>query len=418
MAVTEIITNQFFLLFLSIFSGLFLGRIRIGRFSFGTSGILLSGLVIGWAAENYLVLPALALKEAPGWALNYAARGAVSEDIFTLSLVLFIAAVGLLASGQSGRVIRKYGPALVILGFLLPLCGAAASFLIGRFAGIKDSFAVSGLFTGALTSSPGLAAALEQASAKGANARASVGYGYALGYAPGVIAVILAVQILPYIARIDKKIERDAALLLLGSSPSESGIQAPAKPSPAKTAGQIKGFIAFSLVCVIGLIIGSIKVGLGSLGTLSLGVTGGVLISALIFGAVGKIGPLSFAEPADVLSARKELGLSFFLAVVGLKYGHITLSNIGGEGFVFLGISFLVALFALAVGFAIGRYVFKLNWILLSGALCGAMTSTPGLGAALDASDCDIVTVGYGAAYPFALFGMILFTVILQTMPF
>ena len=93
-------------------------------------------------------------------------------------------------------------------------------------------------------------------------------------------------------------------------------------------------------------------------------------------------------------------------------------SNIGGEGFVFLGISFLVALFALAVGFAIGRYVFKLNWILLSGALCGAMTSTPGLGAALDASDCDIVTVGYGAAYPFALFGMILFTVILQTMPF
>jgi putative transport protein len=80
-------------------------------------------------------------------------------------------------------------------------------------------------------------------------------------------------------------------------------------------------------------------------------------------------------------------------------------------------ISFGAAFFALLTGFLIGRYVFKLNWILLAGGMCGAMTSTPGLGAAIDATGDDNVAVGYGAAYPFALFAMVVFTIILHNLP-
>ncbi|NLY82398.1 MAG: hypothetical protein GX078_06440, partial [Clostridiales bacterium] len=45
------------------------------------------------------------------------------------------------------------------------------------------------------------------------------------------------------------------------------------------------------------------------------------------------------------------------------------------------------------------------------------MTSTPGLGAATDALDSEDPAAGYGATYPFALFGMIMFTIILHKLP-
>jgi len=51
---------------------------------------------------------------------------------------------------------------------------------------------------------------------------------------------------------------------------------------------------------------------------------------------------------------------------------------------------------------------------MLSGAICGGMTSTPGLGAAIDAAGSDEPAAGYGAVYPFALLGMVLFSIILN----
>ncbi len=38
-----------------------------------------------------------------------------------------------------------------------------------------------------------------------------------------------------------------------------------------------------------------------------------------------------------------------------------------------------------------------MNWIIIAGAICGGMTSTPGLGAAIDATQTDEVAAGYGA---------------------
>jgi len=79
--------------------------------------------------------------------------------------------------------------------------------------------------------------------------------------------------------------------------------------------------------------------------------------------------------------------------------------------------SLIVGAIAIMAGFIVGRYVFKLNWIVLSGAICGGMTSTPGLGAATDACGSDDPASGYGATYPFALFGMVVFTIVLMKLP-
>ncbi len=409
MGFNEIVTDQCVLLFVAILTGLFIGKIRIGRFAFGTSGILISGIVIGWLVQKYVVIPGA--DAAAGYALRFIERGAVSSEIFTLSLIVFIAAVGLLAAKEMGAVFRRFGIPLVVLGILVTLVGAAASWLFGALAGIGDPWTVSGVFTGALTSSPGLASAMEGASPAGPEAQAAVGAGYALGYSPGVIAVILAVQFIPALLGMDIAKERAEIETLLGSSgPSMD----PRKPD---SSGLGWGLIPFAVVCVAGTALGSLSVPLGSMGRIGLGVTGGVLVSALVLGAVGRIGPLSFRETHEVLAARRDLGLSLFLGVIGLKYGYITIDTLGGEGILVMAVSFAVALVAILVGFVVGRYVFKLNWIILSGGLCGAMTSTPGLGAAIDAAGSDLAAVGYGAAYPFALFGMVIFTVLIQKLP-
>lgn len=78
--------------------------------------------------------------------------------------------------------------------------------------------------------------------------------------------------------------------------------------------------------------IGSVKLHMGPLGYVSLEATGGVLISALLLGYIGKIGPLSFRWILKVLSVIRELALSFFLAVVGLNYGYGAVDAIMGSG--------------------------------------------------------------------------------------
>ena len=54
---------------------------------------------------------------------------------------------------------------------------------------------------------------------------------------------------------------------------------------------------------------------------------------------------------------------------------------------------------------------------MLSGSICGGMTSTPGLGVAIDAIGTDDPAAGYGATYPFALFAMVIFSIILFKLP-
>ena len=70
-------------------------------------------------------------------------------------------------------------------------------------------------------------------------------------------------------------------------------------------------------------------------------------------------------------------------------------------GFMYLPIAVLIA-------FIVGHKVFKINWIILSGAIAGGCTSAPGLGAAISATGSEEPTAGYGAAQPFAILANVL----------
>ena len=118
-----------------------------------------------------------------------------------------------------------------------------------------------------------------------------------------------------------------------------------------------------------------------------------------------------------ILGVIREISLAFFLAIIGLRYGFYAFTALSGTGIYLVITSLVVGLMAVIIGYLVGRYIFRLNWIMLVGALCGGMTSTPGLGAAIEVVGSDEPAAGYGAIYPFALLGMVIFSIILHNLP-
>ena len=95
---------------------------------------------------------------------------------------------------------------------------------------------------------------------------------------------------------------------------------------------------------------------------------------------------------------------------MGLTYGYQAVSAIYQSGIQLLGIGLLTGSLSIAMGYFVGKHVLKIESVYLIGGICGGMTSTPGLAAAIDSFESEDVVTGYGATYPFALIFMILYT--------
>ena len=110
------IMNPFVLMMITVFLGMLFGKIKFGKFTFGVSGCLFVGLIIGWWVYR---LASTFPKTESGYeeALQLIKSGVIDKGFFTLFLILFIAAVGLLAAKDIGIIIKKYGSKFIILGF-------------------------------------------------------------------------------------------------------------------------------------------------------------------------------------------------------------------------------------------------------------------------------------------------------------
>jgi putative transport protein len=155
-----------------------------------------------------------------------------------------------------------------------------------------------------------------------------------------------------------------------------------------------------------------IKMDLGGKG-FSLGVAGGPLFTGLILGHFGRIGPIVGRLPQAARMIVMETGLMLFLASAGTEAGQTLVPVLLEHGFRLNAASVVVAFLPLLVGYWVARHVMKLNLLQIVGGLCGAMTSTPGLGIITSMTDSDIPVVSYAAAYPVAL---ILVTVFAQAL--
>ena len=157
------------------------------------------------------------------------------------------------------------------------------------------------------------------------------------------------------------------------------------------------------LLALAQVTVGNVRIGLGAAGSiLIVGVVGGWFRSRYpVFGSI--------PEPAQRLLM--DLGLTVFVALIGLKAGpHAVEAYHARGGAFFLQIFFsgvVVTLVPLFVTALVGRFVFRMSPLMLLGGLAGAQTCPPGLAALREASESEVVSLGY--AVPYAV-GSILLT--------
>ena len=176
-------------------------------------------------------------------------------------------------------------------------------------------------------------------------------------------------------------------------------------------------FLPITLGIVIGILVGMINIPVFGLFNFSLGITGGVLASALVLSGIGKTGPIIWSMSSNANQLFRELGLLMFLATVGCEAGGHIAGTFSEYGANLLIAGAAITLIPLIIAFITGRYLLKMNFLTLMGVITGGMTSTPGLAAINSQSDSGIAQVAYAAVYPLALVLMIVFSNILFKLP-
>lgn len=161
-------------------------------------------------------------------------------------------------------------------------------------------------------------------------------------------------------------------------------------------------FLPISLGIVLGILLG--KLHLKFLGIdLSLGLTGGVMILAILMGRFQNIGKVTFTIKPNTAEVLKQIGLILFLISVGTEAGAELVSALKKEGFSILVSGAIITLVPMIVASLLAKYLFKIDILYLLGTIAGGMTSTPGLGAANSTTTTQAPSIAYASVYPFAM---------------
>lgn len=136
-----------------------------------------------------------------------------------------------------------------------------------------------------------------------------------------------------------------------------------------------------------------------------LGLAGGPLVAAILVSRFGhKFHLITYTTLSANLMLR-EIGISLFLACVGLSAGENFVSTIiYNGGYQWIGYGVLITVIPLLVVGGIGRLVFKLNYFTLMGLLAGSTTDPPALAYSNSTSGNDLPAVSYATVYPFTMF--------------
>jgi len=102
-----------------------------------------------------------------------------------------------------------------------------------------------------------------------------------------------------------------------------------------------------------------------------------------------------------------------FMATVGTEAGSHVAETLQSSGLQLFIIGAVITIIPMVMGTLVGKYIFKMNFLILLGVISGAMTSTPGLVIANSKSDANAAPIAYAAVYPVALVLVIITTQIL-----
>ncbi len=167
--------------------------------------------------------------------------------------------------------------------------------------------------------------------------------------------------------------------------------------------------IPIFLGIAVGIIFGSIPIRFpGIPQAIKLGLAGGPLIIAIL---IGYFGPKFKITTYTTISANlmvREIGISIFLAAVGLSAGENFVSSIVGGGYWWILYGALITIIPTFVIALVGRLVFKLNFYQIRGLVSGGCTNPPVLAFAQNAYGTDYTSVNYATVYPLTMFMRVL----------
>jgi putative transport protein len=152
------------------------------------------------------------------------------------------------------------------------------------------------------------------------------------------------------------------------------------------------GIVAGALIGLPALEIGGVEVGL------SLPV--GVLLGGLVCGWLRSVKPALFGRvPGPTLWIFESIGLTGFVAVVGLNAGPDFVEGLKASGLSLVAAGVITVTVPLLVGVVVGKWIFKMHPGVLLGVCAGGCTATPALAAVQEAARSAVPAMGYGVAY-------------------
>ena len=158
------------------------------------------------------------------------------------------------------------------------------------------------------------------------------------------------------------------------------------------------GVVFMGLGVVAGVVVGAFSILIGGV-PLSLSTSGGALVAGLVGGYLRAVNRTFGRIPEPTLWAFNNMGLTIFIAVVGISTGPGFLKGLKEAGIGLFLWGMFVTVMPLIVGIFAGKYVFKFHPGVLLGACAGARTTTAALGAIQDVAQSNVPALGYTITY-------------------
>jgi len=175
--------------------------------------------------------------------------------------------------------------------------------------------------------------------------------------------------------------------------------------------------VAIFVGVVLGVILGSIPITFPGLSQpVKLGLAGGPLIVAIV---MSRFGPHFRVRTYTTVSANlmlREIGISLFLASVGLGAGETFVESIVAGGYWWVLYGVLITMIPVIIVGVLSRWVLKLNYYSIIGMLAGSNCNPIALAYANSLSSNDASSVSYSTVYPFAMFLRVLVAQLLVLM--
>lgn len=234
-----------------------------------------------------------------------------------------------------------------------------------------------------------------------------------LGKAFGIIVTRINRAGVDLLARPDFKLQIGDRLTVLGT------------PEAVEAAAKIIGnsqkrlkepnLIAIFLGIAAGIILGSIPFVLpGIPQPVKLGLAGGPLIVAILISIFGhKLKLITYTTTSANLMLR-EVGISIFLACVGLEAGKGFFDTlVYGDGLIWILLGLIITILPILFTGIVARKIFKLNYFAIMGLIAGSTTDPPALAFSGKTAGNDIPAVTYATVYPLTMFLRVLFAQLL-----